>query len=127
MKPQIDTVLDAYIGTNVLKARMMYDRSDPLVVLMQVYCVHGPVTWLISRDLLRDGMTHPVGDGDVHVSTDEATGLVSLELSSPSGHAVVAFEAKAITDLLDASARVVMWGDEFRNVDWDAVLRAVSS
>jgi hypothetical protein len=49
-------------------ARLTYTQADPYAV--RLHCHTGPatsVTWVLSRDTLRQGLDRPSGLGDVHI------------------------------------------------------------
>jgi hypothetical protein len=108
-----------------VSAAMRYDSSDP-------YAVHvgfrtggdEVVEWTFARQLLTDGVTHPVGDGDVRVwPAPETRGqLVHLSLSSPSGHALFEIPLGGLVEFLTRTYSAVPTGAESAHVDLDAEL-----
>src|SRR3954464_1882161 len=61
----------------------------------------GGVEWLLSRDLLRAGMTGPVGEGDVRLwPARGGLDVVFLQLRAPSGEAPIPLSAAVVTDFL---------------------------
>lgn len=112
---RIDAVLD-------------YRRSDPFAVAMTFLTGDGELVWTFGRELLAEGITAPVGDGDVHVSP--AIGLsggamVSIELSSPDGHLVLLARSADVTDFISRSVAVVPLGEESHHFDVDALISQV--
>ncbi|MGX4692486.1 SsgA family sporulation/cell division regulator [Streptomyces sp. JNUCC 63] len=69
---------------------LLYRSQDPLVVEFLFHdLVRGPVSWVISRELLARGMLAPGGEGDVRI-WPTGTGpeaLLHLLLTSPGGSA----------------------------------------
>src|SRR5699024_7214842 len=61
-----------------LEVQLGYDVTDPHAVSALFRADRGDVTWTFARDLLVRGLTHPVGEGDVHVwpSVDPGAGNV---------------------------------------------------
>lgn len=126
MRTDMDTVLDGMCGLLPVKARWLYSRHDPLVLVMQIVTIHGPITWLLSRDLLRDGLnTGQAGIGDVRVDVDESLNTMVIELNTPTGHCLLSFDAPDVSDLLDATGKVVPFGKERGLLDVDGFLKRV--
>jgi sporulation and cell division protein SsgA len=82
------------------------------------------VEWVFARDLLRTGLTTPVGDGDVHVWPSWGTGreLLMISLTSPDGQAVLEATAEDVRRFLDRTAVVVPDGAESAFLDLDAAV-----
>lgn len=55
-----------------------YDRRDPFAVTLNVASGETKVEWVFSRDLLKDGLTMVVGEGDLLIYPDE--GAVVIEM-----------------------------------------------
>lgn len=117
-------------GSSALPVRavMRYDVSDPYAV--QVGFHTGPadggdvVEWTFARQLLTDGVTAPVGEGDVQVWPSSSGGLpvVCLALSSPSGKALFEIPLSELVDFLGRTYAAVPTGGESAHVDVDAEL-----
>lgn len=129
MRTQIDRVLDGMCGLSVIKARWMYTDQDPCVVLVQFYTIHGPVTWMISRDLLwqacEEGHAGDDDYGDVVIDVVESANSLVIERATDSGYGAVAFDARAVRELVNDTWRRVPAGTEFAMVPWDGWLRGV--
>jgi hypothetical protein len=106
-------------------ADVTYDQSDAYAVRMAFH-TGGPeiVEWTFARSLLTDGVTHPVGEGDVQVWPSHADGapVVCISLSSPSGRALFEMPLAQLVEFLTKSYAVVPTGSESDNVDVDAEL-----
>ncbi len=125
---QIERVLPGMCGLSPIHARWIYTSADPLVLVMRIYTLHGPLDWAIGRDLLRDGLNAgQAGEMDVVVEVDESTNSAIIALTTPTGHGKLAFDACDLSDLLDATGRIVPFGAEFVGAGprWDAWLREV--
>lgn len=106
-------------------AAVRYDASDP-------YAVHvgfrtggdDIVEWTFARQLLTDGVTHPVGEGDVQVWPSSSGGarVVCLSLSSPSGSALFEVPLAELVEFLTETYAAVPTGSESDFVDLDAEL-----
>ena len=106
-------------------AALRYERKDP-------YAVHvgfrtggdEVVEWTFARQLLTEGVTHPVGEGDVQVwpAADAGAQIVCLSLSSPSGQALFEVPLAPLVEFLTRTYAAVPTGSESDFVDIDAEL-----
>lgn len=112
-----------------VRASMRYDVSDPYAVTVAFYT--GPVDasgdvveWTFARQLLTDGVSAPVGEGDVQVWPSSSAGapVVCLALSSPSGKALFEVPLPELVDFLGTTYAAVPTGGESVHVDVDAEL-----
>ncbi len=101
-----------------LTASLRYDAADPYAV-RAVFADNGSgngmeVEWVFARDLLRRGLSAPIGDGDVHVWPSWGTGreLLMISLTSPDGQAVMEAQADEIRAFLARTDGVVPEGEE---------------
>lgn len=114
-------------GANTMPVRtvLRYDIADPYAIQVRFHTGSGhdddSVQWTFARQLLTDGVSGPVGEGDVRVwPSDGAGGLcVSLSLSSPSGKALFEMPLRELVDFLSMSYDVVPTGAESDHVDVD--------
>jgi len=73
----------------------------------------GGVEWLLSRDLLRDGLTSPVGEGDVRLwPARGGLDVVFLQLRAPSGEALFEISGAVVADFLRETELLVPAGTE---------------
>ncbi|MBX6371225.1 MAG: SsgA family sporulation/cell division regulator [Acidothermus sp.] len=98
--------------------QLRYDPSNPYAVVVRFITPSGTVEWVISRDLLAEGVHRPVGDGDVHLAPDGDR--LRWTLRSPSGTAVLAAPLAALGAFVADTERIVPRGTEHRMVDLDA-------
>lgn len=114
-----------------VRAGLMYDAGDPYAVQVSFHTGAGEtadvVQWTFARQLLTDGVTAPVGQGDVQVwpsspleEGDDA--LICLSLSSPSGKALFEVPLPELVDFLTMTYAAVPTGSESAHVDVDAEL-----
>jgi len=112
-----------------VRAAMRYDVADPYAVQVAFYT--GPsdgngdvVEWTFARQLLTDGVSAPVGEGDVQVWPSSSSGqpVVCLALSSPSGKALFEIPLSELVDFLSRTYAAVPTGGESAHVDVDAEL-----
>jgi hypothetical protein len=111
-----------------VRASMRYDIADPYAVQVSFYTGSGEtsevVEWTFARQLLTDGVSSPVGEGDVQVwpSSSGTQPVVCLALSSPSGKALFEVPLPALVDFLGTTYAAVPTGGESAYVDVDAEL-----
>lgn len=105
--------------------RMKYSLAEPYTVRL-LFPEHGPeVEWAIDRELLFDGLTRPVGVGDVHVWTSRETYLVSL--STPTMSAVLEADWLNVRAFLAETLVAVPFGSESEHLNLDARLAELLS
>jgi hypothetical protein len=108
-----------------VRADFSYEHSDPYAVRVAFH-TGGPdvVEWTFARSLLTDGVTHPVGEGDVQVWPSHSAGrpVVCISLSSPSGRAMFEVPLTQLVEFLTKTYAVVPTGNESDYVDVEAEL-----
>jgi hypothetical protein len=109
-------------------AALVYDSTDPFAVRVRfgdgaaddvettLYDDpddDGGVEWLLSRDLLRAGLTGPVGEGDVRLwPARGGLDVLFLQLRAPSGEAMFELSGTAVGDFLRETELLVPAGGE---------------
>ena len=109
-------------------AALVYDSLDPFAVRVRfgdgddddvdTSLSDGPeddggVEWLLSRDLLRAGLTSPVGEGDVRLWPARAgLDVLFLQLRAPSGEALFELSGAVVGDFLRETELLVPAGGE---------------
>jgi Streptomyces sporulation and cell division protein, SsgA len=109
-------------------AALVYDSTDPFAVRVRfgdgaVDDVEpalyddpdddGGVEWLLSRDLLRAGLTGPVGEGDVRLwPARGGLDVLFLQLRAPSGEAMFELSGAVVGDFLRETELLVPAGGE---------------
>jgi hypothetical protein len=113
-----------------VQADLSFSPADPYAVRVAFHTgTTEVVEWTFARSLLTDGVTHPVGDGDVQVwpvNTDGAP-KVCLSLSSPSGRALFEAPLPELVQFLTRTYALVPTGCESDFVDVDAELATLLS
>jgi Streptomyces sporulation and cell division protein, SsgA len=80
---------------------------------------YGPVTWVVSRDTLIEGLRAPAGLGDVTVLPDLADRAnLIITLSSPYGRADLRIRRQAVREFLNKTTAVVPQGSELLPEGW---------
>jgi hypothetical protein len=111
-----------------LLVELGYAADDPYCVRLAFHPDDSPVRWDFARDLLSSGLLEPVGDGDVHVWScldDEGVAVLSVELCSPYGDALVEILLADAADFVDRMHAVVPPGEESARMDLDATIQAI--
>lgn len=86
----------------------------------------GGVEWLLSRDLLRAGLTGPVGDGDVRLwPARSGLDVLFLQLRAPSGEALFEVSGAAVGQFLRETDALVPVGAESELLQVDDELTAL--
>lgn len=111
-----------------VRAGLRYDVADPYAVAVAFHTGaegNDAVEWTFARQLLTDGVTGPVGEGDVQVwptRDDAGTPTVCLALSSPSGKAMFELPVRELVEFLGQTYAAVPTGSESEHVDVDVEL-----
>jgi hypothetical protein len=109
-------------------ASLSYSPRDPYAVRVAFHTGGTEIVeWTFARSLLSDGVTHPVGEGDVQVwpTDDEDQAGFCLALSSPSGRALFEAPLPRIVAFLTQTYSVVPTGSETQLIDVDAELASL--
>ncbi|WP_405778920.1 SsgA family sporulation/cell division regulator [Streptomyces sp. NBC_00859] len=102
-----------------------YEVSDPYAVRMTFHLPgDAPVTWTFGRELLLDGINAPTGDGDVHISPSDPSGLSDVHLRLQVGADSALFRAGSapLIAFLDRTDKIVPLGQERSQGDFDGHL-----
>lgn len=99
-----------------------YRADEPHAVVMTFRMGENATTWLVSRDLLADGMARATGVGDVRLRPF-TTRTAILELYSDEEHAVFHVPVGGLQAFLNRSYDVVPPGREGDFLDIDGALR----
>ena len=122
-------------------AALVYDSTDPFAVRVR-FGDGGPddvaampyddpdddggVEWLLSRDLLRAGLTGPVGEGDVRLwPARGGLDVLFLQLRAPSGEALFELSAAVVGDFLRETELLAPVGSESDLLQVDDELSAL--
>ena len=106
-----------------VRAGLSYDAADPYAVSVAFHTGSGStadvVQWTFARELLTEGVTAPVGMGDVRVwpSKSDDGPVVCLSLSSPSGRALFEVPEPELIEFLTMTYVAVPTGSEGEQLD----------
>ena len=125
-------------------AALVYDSADPFAVRVRfgdggpddvdtagydtadAVDDDGGVEWLLSRDLLRAGLTGPAGEGDVRLwPARGGLDVVFLQLRAPSGEALFEVSGAVVGDFLRETELLVPAGTESDTLRVDEELTAL--
>ncbi|MFF7635277.1 SsgA family sporulation/cell division regulator [Kitasatospora sp. NPDC008050] len=114
-------------GDSVLvHGTFVYDSRCPYEVTVVIFDgIALRRTWVLSRDLLLDGLRQPVGGGDVlvlPVRHEHRGDRVELVLRYPGGASVLSLVADSLGDFLTETIEVVEPGKESGYLNIDAGL-----
>ncbi|MGW7312223.1 SsgA family sporulation/cell division regulator [Streptomyces sp. NPDC054865] len=103
-----------HAGT-IIPAFLRYTPQDPFAVSLafRVEAQEGMVTWIVGRDLIRDGLIQLTGEGDVQIGPD-SRGTDSVIFRLEVGHATATLIAprQQIDEFLRRTAEAVPYGRE---------------
>lgn len=118
------SVLAGDAATPPIEVDLTYDSRTPYAVQMSFHTSMGTTTdWMLARDLLHDGLTGPVGLGDVRVQPLlPDRNYVQIELRSPSGHIRLATDAMRLQRFLERTYGAVPRDTEHYRLDIDIAL-----
>jgi hypothetical protein len=107
----------------MISCEFSYDMRDPYAVTL-ILDSEGehPVRWVFSRELLADGLTGSVGEGDVTVWPESDGGegwSLWLEVGRDPHTALFEMPAEPVTEWLLATYRLVPEGQEAGCVTWE--------
>lgn len=110
--------------TAPMPCALTYNVGDPYAVQATFRHSEGEVTWVFARDLLRSGVLESAGEGDIKVRPVTVGGetLIQLELSSPSGRAVIQADRSEIAEFVEASDDLLPPGMEWQYLNFDNAL-----
>jgi len=108
-------------------ADLSYSADDPWAVRVAFQTGgegDGVVEWMFARQLLTDGVSGTVGEGDVRVwpALSDGEHVLNLAMASPSGSALFEIDRDALVTFLQQTYLVVPTGSEGTVVDLDAEL-----
>jgi hypothetical protein len=87
------------------------------------------IDWLMSRDLLVEGLTREVGLGDVRLTpfTDEEFDIVEVRIGDDEGFASLEFDRDLIERFVRSSFEIVAEGEESTVIDVEAEIEKITN
>ena len=108
-----------------IAATFKYNVFEPFTVTASFVLGDGPaVQWVLSRDLLREGIVMPTGLGDIRVYPVADT--LYMELASPSGRAILEAPIAPVIEFISTVFATVPEGREHEYFSVDAELDMLS-
>ncbi len=111
-----------------LPVTMRYESRDPYAVHATFRTGRGEgVDWVFARELLAEGVSRHVGEGDVRVWPGSHDGLdvVYIALTSPDGEALLAAPLADLIEFVRRTQALVPDGSESRHLDLDTAITAL--
>ncbi|HSP38470.1 MAG TPA: SsgA family sporulation/cell division regulator [Frankiaceae bacterium] len=109
-------------------SQFSFSRHDPYAITLR-FLVDGDhwVTWIFARDLLEQGITASIGEGDVQIWPGEQDGArcVFLHTRSPHGAATFVLSLTIVVEFLLSTLAVVPSGTESDFLDLDAEIEGL--
>ncbi|MFC9755164.1 SsgA family sporulation/cell division regulator [Streptomyces sp. NPDC056921] len=98
----------------LVTAFLHYSDQDPYAVRVTFLpSTEGDqVVWYIGRDLLRDGLIRPTGEGDVRVSPDPGVPAILIRLKVDNDSATLTAQRRPVESFLRRTAEAVPYGRE---------------
>lgn len=127
-QPLVLELIDPTGAATPIEAELQYDPRDPYAVTTVFMTGASKVRWTFGRDLLREGLYEPCGDGDVHVwpcLDSQGRAVVIIELCSPDGEALVQAKTGDLTSFVERMNKAVEPGTESERMDVDAAITAI--
>jgi hypothetical protein len=130
----IPTIVTADITLNLVvgdehsmpvPACFSYSAHEPLSVTAAFQGNDTSVKWVFARSLLKDGVSGPVGEGDVACWPTTVCGeqVVCISLRSPSGQALLEAPLDEVSSFLQRAFEVVPEGSESDFLDLDGLIQ----
>ncbi|HEX4248242.1 MAG TPA: SsgA family sporulation/cell division regulator [Pseudonocardia sp.] len=113
-----------------LLTRWSYRADDPFAVMMSISRPSGRwIDWLLSRDLLIEGLATPAGIGDVRLTpfTDEEFDVLEVRIGDDEGFASLEFDRDLIERFLEATFDIVPAGAESAVIDVEAEIEKITN
>lgn len=118
-------LIDTAGAATPVQAELHYDQRDPYAVSALFSTVSSRVRWVLSRDLLADGIYDPSGDGDVHVwpcLDVRGSAVVIIELCSPDGEALLQVPSSELIEFIRRTYDLVPRGSEGPLIDVEGAI-----
>lgn len=103
---------------------LAYEAQDPFAMSATFRTGEGDITWVFARDLLRDGLTNPAGEGDILIRPAHPSRgpVVIFTLSSPSGAARLEGNRHELREFVKDVYDLVPDGYEWQYLQVDRVI-----
>jgi hypothetical protein len=115
-------------GDVAFVASFGYRPTDPYAVWLTFHIPGGDVSWAVARSLVVQGLTEPVGDGDIRLwpsLDDEGHAVVVFDFHSPSGRLLTQARTAELHTFLTQTRAAVPFGEEGARLDLDGLVHAL--
>ncbi|MFZ1362139.1 MAG: SsgA family sporulation/cell division regulator [Candidatus Nanopelagicales bacterium] len=101
-----------------------YSASEPYSIRASFKTADGAVDWVFSRDIISQALLEPAGDGDVSawVEGEGAESVFCLQLTSPSGQALMETKTDLVREFLNRTFTIVPAGSESQMLNLDFLI-----
>ncbi|MFI9629273.1 SsgA family sporulation/cell division regulator [Streptomyces sp. NPDC052042] len=95
-------------------AFLHYSQQDPYAVRVtfQNGTEGDPIVWYMGRDLIRDGLSRPTGEGDIQIIPDPELSAIVISLSVDDKSATLTARRQPVESFLRRTAEAVPYGGE---------------
>lgn len=110
--------------TVAINSTFDYAASEPYSIRASFQTVDGAVDWVFSRDIIAQALVEPAGDGDVSawVEGEGTDSVFCLQLTSPSGQALMETKTELVRDFLNRTFTIVPAGSESQMLNLDFLI-----
>ncbi|MFD0161118.1 SsgA family sporulation/cell division regulator, partial [Streptomyces sp. NPDC127139] len=120
------------IGSRSISMHMQYAAYDPLTVQTAFTLDGSPATavhWVLSRDVLLEGLKRPAGLGDLRVwpDTDREPSVLYIALGPANESALIEASHQAVKLFLERTQSLVPQGSEHEHFDIETELACLLS
>jgi hypothetical protein len=105
-----------------------YREQDPYAVGITFHVPAGDVPWVMGRCLLHQGLTRPIGDGDIRLAPgidENGHAVVRMTFHSPEGRLRVAAQTADLLQFLVRTWLLVPTGGEATLLDLDSMVETL--
>lgn len=112
-------------------SRWTYRADDPFAISFAVRrSADRWIEWLVSRDLVIEGLSTPCGIGDIRMGPQRVDGydVIEIEIRSDGGSAVLEVDRDLLAHFVHATLEIVDLGEEAEHLALDdAIARLIAS
>ncbi|MFJ4466515.1 SsgA family sporulation/cell division regulator [Streptomyces sp. NPDC089424] len=117
----------SFTESDPVRMRLHYAAHDPYALRAIFGATDGgaPVEWILSRDVVAQGLNHHAGQGDVRVwpaAVGPGRDVVYIALNSPGGSALLEAPLRDMRSFLSRTQSMVPLGAESEQFDMDTEL-----
>ena len=125
--PDLYLILWLYVSPREMlpvQTRFHYAAADPFAISVNFSnTVGGEVTWILSRELLSEGMLRPRGEGDVRIwppCPKHGGNRLHIQLVGRSGMALLYADITRMRSWVAGTYALIPAGTEAEAINWEA-------